>query len=120
MRVFTAIVILTILKEGKKMTMYLRNQIRELSQLILNAQKIKGDNKSNPIHTTAGMNAQDELDNSLLLLIDDLKALRGNLIGEKTRIESHLWQVNCYISDALNYNNKIMSVDTQGRRKKNG
>ena len=115
-----AIVILTILMEGKKMTMYLRNQITELSRLILNAQKIKGDNKSNPIHTTAGMNAQDDIDNSLLLLIDDLKALRGNLIGEKTRIESHLWQVNCYISDALNYNNKIMSVDTQGRRKKNG
>ena len=116
-----AIVILIILKEGKnKMTMYLRNQITELSRLILNAQKIKGDNKSNPIHTTAGMNAQDDIDNSMLLLIDDLKALRGNLIGEKTRIESHLWQVNCYISDALNYNNKIMSVDTQGRRKKNG
>ena len=115
-----AIVILIILKEGKKMTIYLREQIRELSQLILNAQKIKGDNKSNPIPTTAGMNAQDDIDNSLLLLIDDLKALRGNLIGEKTRIESHLWQVNCYISDALNYNNKIMSVDTQGRRKKNG
>jgi len=46
-----------------------------------------------------------------------LKALRGNLIGEKTRIESHLWQVNCYISDALNYNNKLMTVDTQGRKK---
>ena len=57
--------------EGKnKMTMYLRDQIRELSQLILNAQKIKGDNKTNPIHTTAGMNAQDELDNSLLLLTE--------------------------------------------------
>tara|TARA_R100000231_G_scaffold111650_1_gene82770 strand:+ start:906 stop:1259 length:354 start_codon:yes stop_codon:yes gene_type:complete len=115
-----AIVILTILKEGKnKMTMYLRDQIRELSQLILNAQKIKGDNMSNPIHTTAGMNAKDELDNAILLLIDDLKALRGNLVGEKTRMESHLWQVNCYISDALNYNNKLMSVDTQGRKKKN-
>ena len=114
-----AIVILTILMEGKKMTMYLRNQIRELSQLILNAQKITGDNNSNPIHTTAGMNAQDDIDNSLLLLIDDLKALRGNLIGEKTRIESHLWQVNCYIADALKHNNKLMTVDTQGRRKKN-
>ena len=102
------------------MTMYLKNQINELSRLILNAQKIKGDNKSNPIHTTAGMHGKDNLDDLLLLLIDDLKALRGNLVGEKTRIESHLWQVNCYISDALNYNNKIMSVDTQGRRKKNG
>ena len=62
------------------MTIYLRNQIRELSQLILNAQKIKGDNKSNPIHTTAGMNGQDNLDDQLLLLIDDLKALRDNLL----------------------------------------
>ena len=90
--------------------MFLRDQIRELSQLILNAQKIKGDNKSNPIHTTAGMNAQDELDNSMLLLIDDLKALRGNLIGEKTRIESHLWQVNCYLQDAVKQNNKSMNT----------
>ena len=57
------------------MTMYLRDQIRELSQLILNAQKIKGDNKTNPIHTTAGMNAQDDLDNSMLLLIEDLQTL---------------------------------------------
>ena len=107
--------------EGKnKMTMYLKDQINELSRLILNAQKIKGDNKSNPIHTTAGMNAQDDVDNQLLFLIDDMKILRGNLIGEKTRIESHLWQVNCYISSSLEYNNKLMSVDTQGRRKKNG
>ena len=106
--------------EGIKMTMYLKNQINELSRLILNAQKIKGDNKSNPIHTTAGMNGQDDIDNQLLFLIDDMKLLRGNLIGEKTRIESHLWQVNCYISSSLEYNNKLMSVDTQGRRKKNG
>ena len=109
MRVFTAIVILTILKEGKKMTMYLKEQIRELSQLILNAQKIKGDNKSNPIHTTAGMNAKDELDNSLILLIEDLQTLRKNLIGEESRIQSNLWQVNCYLQDAVKQNNKNMN-----------
>ena len=109
MRVFTAIVILTILKEGKKMTMYLREQIRELSQLILNAQKIKGDNKSNLIHTTAGMNAKDELDNSLISLIEDLQTLRNNLIGEESRIQSNLWQVNCYLQDAVKQNNKSMN-----------
>ena len=109
MRIFTAIVILTILKEGRKMTMYLREQIRELSQLILNAQKIKGDNKSNPIHTTAGMNAKDELDNSLILLIEDLQTLRKNLIGEESRIQSNLWQVNCYLQDAVKQNNKNMN-----------
>ena len=109
MRIFTAIVILTILKEGKKMTMYLKEQIRELSQLILNAQKIKGDNKSNPIHTTAGMNAKDELDNSLILLIEDLQTLRKNLIGEESRIQSNLWQVNCYLQDAVKQNNKNMN-----------
>ena len=109
MRVYTAIVILTILMEGKKMTMYLKDQIRELSQLILNAQKIKGDNKSNPIHTTAGMNAQDELDNAMLLLIEDLQTLRKNLIGEESRIQSNLWQVNCYLQDAVKQNNKNMN-----------
>ena len=109
MRIFTAIVILTILMDGKKMTMYLRNQIRELSQLILNAQKIKGDNMSNPIHTTAGMNAKDELDNSLILLIEDLQTLRKNLIGEESRIQSNLWQVNCYLQDAVKQNNKNMN-----------
>ena len=109
MRVSTAIVILTILMEGKKMTMYLREQIRELSQLILNAQKIKGDNKSNPIHTTAGMNAKDELDNSLISLIEDLQTLRNNLIGEESRIQSNLWQVNCYLQDAVKQNNKSMN-----------
>lgn len=106
----TAIVILTILKEGKKMTMYLRDQIRELSQLILNAQKIKGDNKTNPIHTTAGMNAQDELDSAMLLLIEDLQTLRKNLIGEESRIQSNLWQVNCYLQDAVKQNNKSMNT----------
>ena len=110
MRVYTAIVILTILMEGKKMTMYLKDQIRELSQLILNAQKIKGDNKSNPIHTTAGMNAQDELDNAMLLLIEDLQTLRKNLIGEESRIQSNLWQVNCYLQDAVKQNNKSMNT----------
>ena len=112
-----AIVILTILMEGKKMTMYLRNQIRELSQLILNAQKIKGDNKSNPIHTTAGMNAKDELDNSLLLLIDDLKALRDNLLKEQALMQSNLWQTQCYLHDALKQNNKLMKLDKEGRLK---
>ena len=99
------------------MTMYLRNQIRELSQLILNAQKIKGDNKSNPIHTTAGMNAKDELDNSLLLLIDDLKALRDNLLKEQALMQSNLWQTQCYLHDALKQNNKLMKLDKEGRLK---
>ena len=112
-----AIVILTILMEGKKMTMYLKEQIRELSQLILNAQKIKGDNKSNPIHTTAGMNAKDELDNSLLLLIDDLKALRDNLLKEQALMQSNLWQTQCYLHDALKQNNKLMKLDKEGRLK---
>jgi hypothetical protein len=103
--------------EGIKMTMYLREQIRELSQLILNAQKIKGDNKSNPIHTTAGMNAQDELDNSLLLLIDDLKALRDNLFKEQSLMQSNLWQTQCYLHDALKQNNKLMKLDKEGRLK---
>jgi len=92
------------------MTIFLRDQIRELSQLILNAQKIKGDNKSNPIHTTAGMNAQDDLDNSMLLLIEDLQTLRKNLIGEESRIQSNLWQVNCYLQDAVKQNNKSMNT----------
>ena len=99
------------------MTMYLRNQIRELSQLILNAQKIKGDNKTNPIHTTAGMNGQDNLDDQLLLLIDDLKALRTNIIAEQAKMQSNLWQVNCYIADALRQNNVLMTVDTEGKVK---
>ena len=99
------------------MTMYLRNQIRELSQLILNAQKIKGDNKSNPIHTTAGMNAQDDIDNSMLLLIDDLKALRDNLLKEQALMQSNLWQTQCYLHDALKQNNKLMKLDKEGRLK---
>jgi len=90
------------------MTIYLREQISELSRQILNAQKIKGDNKSNPIHTTAGMNGQDNLDDQLLLLIDDLKALRDNLLKEQSRIQSTLWQTNCYILDAVKQNNKLM------------
>ena len=99
--------------------MYLKNQISELSRLILNTQKIKGDNKTNPIHTTAGMHGKDNLDDLLLLLIDDLKALRDNLLKEQSLMQSNLWQVNCYIADALKHNNKLMTVDTQGRRKKN-
>ena len=104
--------------EGKnKMTMYLRNQITELSRLILNAQKIKGDNKSNPIHTTAGMNAQDDIDNSMLLLIDDLKVLRDNLLKEQSLMQSNLWQTQCYLHDALKQNNKLMKLDKEGRLK---
>ena len=111
MRVFTAIVILTILKEGKnKMTMYLRDQIREVSRLILKAQEIKGYNISNSIHTTAQMNEHDYLDNHLLLLVEDLKKLRDNLIGEESRIQSNLWQVNCYLQDAVKQNNKNMNA----------
>ncbi len=91
------------------MTMYLKEQISELSRLILNAQKIKGDNKSNPIHTTAGMHGQELLDNSLLALIVDLQKLRSNLIGEESRIQSNLWQVNCYLQDAVKQNNKNMN-----------
>ena len=111
MRVFTAIVILIILKEGKnKMTMYLRDQIREVSRLILKAQEIKGYNISNSIHTTAQMNEHDYLDNHLLLLVEDLKKLRDNLIGEESRIQSNLWQVNCYLQDAVKQNNKNMNA----------
>jgi len=92
------------------MTIFLRDQIREISQLILNVQKIKGDNKSNPIHTTAGMHGQELLDNSLLALIVDLQKLRKNLIGEESRIQSNLWQVNCYLQDAVKQNNKNMNT----------
>ena len=91
------------------MTMYLKEQISELSRLILNAQKIKGDNMSNPIHTTAGMHGKELLDNSLLALIVDLQKLRKNLIGEEGRIQSNLWQVNCYLQDAVKQNNKSMN-----------
>jgi len=90
--------------------MYLRDQIRELSQLILNAQKIKGDNKTNPIHTTAGMNGQNNLDDQLLLLIDDLKALRDNLLKEQSRVQSILWQTHCYMHDALKQNDRLMQL----------
>ena len=99
------------------MTIFLRDQIREISQLILNVQKIKGDNKSNPIHTTAGMNAQDELDNAMLLLIDDLKALRNNLCEEQALMQSNLWQTQCYLHDALKQNNKLMKLDKEGKVK---
>jgi len=99
------------------MTMYLREQIRELSQLILNAQKIKGDNKSNPIHTTAGMTGQDNLDEQLIKLIDDLKVLRDNLLKEQSLMQSNLWQTQCYLHDALKQNNKLMKLDKEGRLK---
>jgi hypothetical protein len=99
------------------MTMYLKNQITELSRLVLNTQKIKGDNKSNPIHTTAGMTGQDNLDEQLIKLIDDLKALRDNLLKEQSLMQSNLWQVQCYLHDALKQNNKYMKLDKEGRLK---
>ena len=117
MRVSTAIVILTILKEGKKMTMYLKDQIRELSRLILKAQEIKGYNISNSIHTTAQMHEHDYLDNHLLLLIDDLKKLRDNLQDEQALMQSNLWQTQCYLHDALKQNNKLMKLDKEGKVK---
>ena len=43
----------------------------------------------------------------------------GNLLKEQSLMQSNLWQVNCYIADALKHNNKLMTVDTQGRKKKN-
>ena len=104
--------------EGKnKMTMYLREQISETSRLILNTQKIKGDNKTNPIHTTAGMNGQDNLDDQLITLIDDLKILRDNLLKEQSLMQSNLWQTQCYLHDALKQNNKLMKLDKEGRLK---
>ena len=117
MRVSTAIVILTILKEGKKMTMYLKDQIRELSRLILKAQEIKGYNISNSIHTTAQMHEHDYLDNHLLLLIDDLKKLRDHLQDEQALMQSNLWQTQCYLHDALKQNNKLMKLDKEGKVK---
>ena len=92
------------------MTMYLRKQISEVSRLILKAQEIKGYNISNSIHTTAQMHEHDYLDNHLLLLVDGLKKLRDNLIGEESRIQSNLWQVNCYLQDAVKQNNKSMNT----------
>ena len=92
------------------MTMYLKEQISETSRLILNTQKIKGDNKSNPIHTTAGMNGQDNLDDQLITLIDDLKILRDNLLKEQSRVQSILWQTHCYMHDALKQNDRLMQL----------
>ena len=92
------------------MTIYLKEQIREVSRLILKAQEIKGYNISNSIHTTAQMNEHDYLDNHLLLLVEDLEKLRDNLIGEESRIQSNLWQVNCYLQDAVKQNNKNMNA----------
>ena len=56
------------------------------------------------------MNAKEELDQSLYMLIDSLKSLRENLIGEESRIQSNLWQVNCYLQDAIKQNNKNMNA----------
>ena len=111
MRVFTAIVILTILKEGKKMTIYLKEQIRQLGDIILQTKKTKGDYRTSVIHTTAQMNYQKEHDKSLNKLIDSLEELRDNLSGENLRIQSQLWQINCYMQDAIKRNNAIMAED---------
>ena len=112
MRVSTAIVILTILKEGKnKMTIYLKEQIRQLGDIILQTQKTKGDYRSSTIHTTAQMHYQEEHDKSLNKLIDSLKELKDNLSGENLRIQSQLWQINCYMQDAIKRNNAIMAED---------
>ena len=111
MRVSTAIVILTILKEGIKMTIYLREQIRQLGDIILQTQKTKGDYRTSVIHTTAQMNYQEEHDKSLNKLIDSLEELRDNLSGENLRIQSQLWQINCYMQDAIKRNNAIMAED---------
>ena len=42
---------------------------------------------------------------------DRLKELKDNLIGENLRIQSQLWQVNCYMQDAIKRNNAIMAED---------
>ena len=93
------------------MTIYLREQIRQLGDIILSTQKTKGDNRRAVVHTTAGMNSREELDQSLEKLIDRLKELKDNLIGENLRIQSQLWQVNCYMQDAIKRNNAIMAED---------
>ena len=112
MRVSTAIVILTILMEGKnKMTIYLKEQIRQLGDIILQTQKTKGDYRTSVVHTTAQMNYQEEHDKSLNKLIDSLKELKDNLSGENLRIQSQLWQINCYMQDAIKRNNAIMQED---------
>ena len=52
------------------MTIYLREQIRQLGEIILSTQKTKGDYRKSTIHTTAQMNYQEEHDQSLNKLID--------------------------------------------------
>jgi hypothetical protein len=79
--------------------------------MIVAAQKIKGDNMSNPVHTTAGMNGQEELDQKLISLIDDMKTLHNNLIGMQKDFSAHAFQLNCMLKEALNYNHKLESVE---------
>ena len=93
------------------MTIYLREQIRELGEIILSTQKTKGDNRRSVIHTTAQMHSQHDLDQTLDKLIDRLKELKENLMGENLRIQSQLWQINCYMQDAIKRNNAIMAED---------
>ena len=57
------------------------------------------------------MHSQEQLDQSLEKLIDRLKELKDNLIGENLRIQSQLWQINCYMQDAIKRNNAIMAED---------
>ena len=93
------------------MTIYLREQIRQLGDIILQTKKTKGDYRTSVIHTTAQMNYQEEHDQSLNKLIDSLEELRDNLSGENLRIQSQLWQINCYMQDAIKRNNAIMAED---------
>ena len=93
------------------MTIYLREQIRQLGDIILQTKKTKGDYRTSVIHTTAQMNYQEEHDQSLNKLIDSLEELRDNLSGENLRIQSQLWQINCYMQDAIKRNNAIMQED---------
>ena len=54
------------------MTIYLKEQIRQLGEIILQTQKTKGDYRTSVIHTTAQMNYQEEHDQALNKLIDSL------------------------------------------------
>tara|TARA_R110002020_G_scaffold70201_5_gene182276 strand:+ start:1251 stop:1547 length:297 start_codon:yes stop_codon:yes gene_type:complete len=89
----------------------LKNEIRFLGELIITAQKIKGDNMSNPIHTTAGMNGQEDIDEKLGSLIDYMKTLHKRLIGMQGDYSAHAFQLNCMLKEALKYNHKLESLE---------
>tara|TARA_R110002020_G_scaffold45235_5_gene129567 strand:+ start:541 stop:837 length:297 start_codon:yes stop_codon:yes gene_type:complete len=89
----------------------IKDEIRSLGELIIMAQKIKGDNMSNPIHTSAGMNGQEELDEKIISLIDDMKSLHKRLIGMQKDFSAHAFQINCMLKEALNYNHKLESLE---------